>query len=148
VKTVRGELPMAMVGDSSDPKRLVLRSTFEEAKHVLRSRILNPKWIEGLKRHGYKGAGDISKVMDIIIGWDATAEVMEDWMYERVANRYALDPEMQKWLKEVNPYALQNILDKLLETISRGMWNTSAEMEENLRNAYLEIEGEIEEVVA
>ena len=79
VKTISGELPMAMVGDSSDPKRLVLRSTFEEAKHVLRSRILNPKWIEGLKRHGYKGAGDISKVMDII-GWDATAEVMEDWM--------------------------------------------------------------------
>lgn len=147
VKTVRGELPMAMVGDSSDPKRLVLRSTFEEAKHILRSRILNPKWIEGLKRHGYKGAGDLSKVMDVIIGWDATAEVMEDWMYERVANRYALDPEMQKWLKEVNPYALQNILDKLLETISRGMWNTSAEMEEKLRNAYLEIEGEIEEVV-
>lgn len=148
VKTVRGELPMAMVGDSSDPKRLVLRSTFEEAKHVLRSRILNPKWIEGLKRHGYKGAGDLSKVMDIIIGWDATAEVMEDWMYERVANRYALDPEMQKWLKEVNPYALQNILDKLLETISRGMWNAGTEMEEKLRNAYLEIEGEIEEVVA
>ncbi|HEX2956151.1 MAG TPA: cobaltochelatase subunit CobN [Chitinispirillaceae bacterium] len=147
VKTIRGELPMAMVGDSSDPKRLVLRSTFEEAKHVLRSRILNPKWIEGLKRHGYKGAGDISKVMDIIIGWDATAEVMEDWMYERVANSYALDPQMQKWLKEVNPFALQNILDKLLETISRGMWNTSDEMEEDLRNAYLELEGEIEETV-
>lgn len=147
VKTVRGELPMAMVGDSSDPKRLVLRSTFEEAKHILRSRILNPKWIEGLKRHGYKGAGDLSKVMDVIIGWDATAEIMEDWMYERVANRYALDPEMQEWLKEVNPYALQNILDKLLETISRGMWNADAEMEEKLRNAYLEIEGEIEEAV-
>lgn len=148
VKTIRGELPLAMVGDSSDPQRLVIRNTFEEAKHVLRSRILNPKWIEGLKRHGYKGAGDLSKVMDIIIGWDATAEVMEDWMYERVANRYALDPEMQKWLKEVNPYALQNILDKLLETISRGMWNADEEMEEKLRNAYLEIEGEIEEVIA
>ena len=90
VKTVRGELPMAMVGDSSDPKRLILRDTFSEAKHVLRSRILNPKWIEGLKRHGYKGAGDLSKVMDIIIGWDATAEVMEDWMYERVASRDTL----------------------------------------------------------
>jgi cobaltochelatase CobN len=147
VKTVRGVLPMAMVGDSSDPKRLVLRSTFEEAKHILRSRILNPKWIEGLKRHGYKGAGDLSKVMDVIIGWDATAEVMEDWMYKRFADRYALDPEMQKWFKEVNPYALQNILDKLLETISRGMWNADAEMEEKLRNAYLEIEGEIEEAV-
>jgi len=65
-----------------------------------------------------------------------------------VANRYALDPQMQEWFREVNPYALQNILDKLLETINRGMWNTNSEMEEKLRNAYLEIEGEIEEVVA
>lgn len=62
-----------------------------------------------------------------------------------MANKYALDPEMQKWLKEVNPYALQNILDKLLETIERGMWNTDDAMREKLRDAYLEIEGDIEE---
>ncbi len=143
--TVRGTMPFALVGDSSDPRRVLLRTTQEEAKHVLRSRLLNPKWLEGLKRHGYKGAGDISKVMDILIGWDATAEVMEDWMYERVAKRYALDPEMQRWFKEVNPYALQNILDKLLETIERGMWNADENTRERLRDAYLEIEGEIEE---
>ena len=119
----------------------------EETKHILRSRLLNPKWLEGLKRHGYKGAGDISKVLDIIIGWDATADVMEDWMYERVAQRYALDPEMQKWLKSVNPYALQNILDKLLETIQRGMWNASDPMQQQLRDAYLSVEGDIEETV-
>lgn len=147
VSTVRGSMPLALVGDSSDPKRVVLRTTQEEAKHVLRARLLNPKWLEGLKRHGYKGAGDISKVMDIIIGWDATAEVMEDWMYERVAGKYALDPEMQAWLREVNPYALQNILDKLLETIHRGMWNATEEMQERLRDAYLEIEGDIEETL-
>lgn len=147
VSTVRGSMPLALVGDSSDPKRVVLRTTQEEAKHVLRARLLNPKWLEGLKRHGYKGAGDISKVMDIIIGWDATAEVMEDWMYERVAGKYALDPEMQAWLKEVNPYALQNILDKLLETIQRGMWNATEEMQKRLRDAYLEIEGDIEETL-
>lgn len=145
--TVRGSMPFALVGDSSDPRRVLMRTTHEEAKHVLRSRLLNPKWLEGLKRHGYKGAGDISKVMDILIGWDATAEVMEDWMYERVANKYALDPEVQKWLKEVNPYALQNILDKLLETIERGMWEAGDTMREKLRQAYLEIEGDIEEVV-
>lgn len=145
--TVRGVMPFALVGDSSDPRRVLLRTTHEEAKHVLRSRLLNPKWLEGLKRHGYKGAGDISKVMDIIIGWDATAEVMEDWMYERVANRYALDPEMQKWLKEVNPYALQNILDKLLETIERGMWNATDAMRDQLRQTYLDVEGDIEEAV-
>ena len=147
VSTVRGSMPLALVGDSSDPKRVVLRTTQEEAKHVLRARLLNPKWLEGLKRHGYKGAGDISKVMDIIIGWDATAEVMEDWMYERVAGKYALDPEMQAWLKEVNPYALQNILDKLLETIQRGMWNATDDMRDRLRDAYLEIEGDIEETL-
>ncbi len=145
--SVRGTMPFAFVGDSSDPRRVLLRTTFEEAKHVLRSRLLNPKWLEGLKRHGYKGAGDVSKVMDIIIGWDATAEVMEDWMYERVAKRYALDPEMQRWFKEVNPYALQNILDKLLETIERGMWNADDDMRDRLREAYLEVEGGIEEAV-
>jgi cobaltochelatase CobN len=144
---VRGTKPFSMVGDSSDPKRVVLRSAEEEAKHVLRARLLNPTWIEGLRRHGYKGAGDLSKVLDILIGWDATADVMEDWMYERVAKRYALDPAMQKWLKEVNPYALQNILDKLLEASQRGMWNASDQMKQELENAFLETEGEIEEVV-
>ena len=72
---------------------------------------------------------------------------MEDWMYERVANTYALDPDMQKWLKEVNPYALQNILDKLLETIEREMWNADEAMQEKLRDAYLDVEGDIEEAM-
>ena len=145
-KTVRGELPFALVGDSADPKRVKMRTTFEEAKHVLRARLTNPKWIEGMKRHGYKGAGDISHMMDVILGWDATAEVIDDWMYERVAEKFALDPGMQEWMKEVNPYALQNILDKLLEAISRGMWNADKKMENELREAYLKIEGEIEEL--
>ena len=145
VKTVRGHLPFAVMGDSSDPKRVKVRTTQEEAKHVLRSRLVNPKWIAGMQRHGYKGAGDISHVMDIVLGWDATAEVIDDWMYEKIARAYALDPQMQEWMKAVNPYALQNILDKLLEAISRGMWQADAAMEEQLKNAYLEMEGEIEE---
>ncbi len=145
-KSVRGELPFALAGDASDPGRILMRTTMEETKHVLRARLVNPKWLEGMKRHGFKGAGDISKMMDVVLGWDATAEVMEDWMYERMAQQYALDPDMRQWMKEVNPYALQNILDKLLEAISRGMWNAGDEMEAELRNAYLEIEGQIEEI--
>lgn len=147
VNAVRGEMPLALVGDASNPERVLLRTTQEEAKFLLRARLLNPKWLTGLQRHGYKGAGDLSKVMDILLGWDATADVMEDWMYERVAARYALDPEMQAWLRRVNPYALQNILDKLLETIQRGMWDASPSLEKRLRDAYLEIEGDIEEAV-
>lgn len=144
-KTVRGELPMAIMGDSSDPKRVKMRTIFEEAKHILRSRLVNPKWLEGMKRHGYKGAGDISHMMDVVLGWDATGEVIDDWMYESLADKYALDPEMREWMKEVNPYALQNILDKLLEAINRGMWQADKEMEQQLMEEYLEMEGEIEE---
>ncbi len=144
-KVVRGEMPFSVMGDSSDPRRVKVRTTFEEAKHVLRSRLVNPKWLEGMKRHGYKGAGDISHVVDIVFGWDATAEVMEDWMYEEIAKAYALDPEMREWLKKVNPFALYNILDKLLEAIGRGMWKAKDETEEKLRELYLEMEGEIEE---
>ncbi len=144
--SVRGELPLAMVGDSADPRRIKMRSTLEEARHVLRSRLANPKWLAGMKRHGFKGAGDISKMMDVVLGWDATAQVIEDWMYERLAEKFVLDPEMQRWMKGVNPYAMENILDKLLEAIERGMWNASDEMKIRLRDAYLETEGEIEEV--
>ncbi len=147
-KVVGGKLPFALVGDSSDPKRVKVRTTFEEAKHIFRSRVLNPKWLAGLQRHGYKGAGDLSKVMDIILGWDATAEVIDDFMYERFATQYALDPDMQAWFKEVNPYALQNILDKLLEAINRGLWQAAPEMAEQLKEAYLDIEGVLEEANA
>jgi len=145
VKALKGELPRSYCGDSSDPDRVKTRSTVEETKHIFRARILNPKWIESMKRHGYKGAGDISRMVDIAFGWDATAEVLEDWMYEELANKYALDKEMQDWLKDVNPHALQNITERLLEAVERGMWQPSDDMKEGLRNVYLEIEGWIED---
>jgi cobaltochelatase CobN len=145
VKAFKGELPHAYIGDSSDPDRVKVKSTVEEAKHIFRARILNPKWIESMKRHGYKGAGDLSRAVDIAFGWDATAEVLEDWMYEELAQKYALDKEMQEWLKEVNPYALQNIAERLLEAIEREMWQAEDEMKEELRKVYLDIEGVLEE---
>ena len=145
-KTVRGTLPFAMMGDSADPKRVKMRTTFEEAKHILRSRLTNPKWLEGMMRHGYKGAGDISHMMDVVLGWDATAEVIDDWMYERIAEKYVFDEKIADWMKEVNPYARQNILDKLLEAIGRDMWKADKEMEDRLKEDYLEMEGQIEEM--
>ena len=146
VGSVKGQLPMAVVGDSSDPMRISTRTTSEEASRIFRARLLNPKWIDGMKRHGYKGAGEISKAMDIAFGWDATAEVVEDWMYESLANKIALDKDIQEWMNDVNPHALQNILDKLLEAIQRGMWDASEDMEDQLREEYLEIEGVLEEM--
>ena len=103
VKMASGVQPRAYSGDASDPDRVKNRSIQEEAKHVFRSRILNPKWIQGLMRHGYKGAGDLSRTVDNAFHWDATSAVIEDWMYDGLAQKYAFDPEMQEWLKEVNP---------------------------------------------
>ena len=145
VKAFKGELPQSYSGDTSDPDRVKIRTAAEETKHIFRARILNPKWVESMKRHGYKGASDLSGVVDFAFGWDATAEVLEDWMYEELANKYALDKEMQEWLKEVNPYALQNIAERLLEAIEREMWQATEEMKEALRRVYLDIEGALEE---
>ncbi|MDM7933773.1 MAG: cobaltochelatase subunit CobN, partial [Methanothrix sp.] len=145
VRAFRGEAPRSYCGDSSDPDRVRVRSASEETKHIFRSRILNPKWIESMKRHGYKGAGDISRMLDVAFGWDATAEVLEDWMYEELARRYALDRDMQEWLRSVNPHALYNIAERLLEAVERGMWQATDEMREELRRIYLEIEGVLEE---
>jgi cobaltochelatase CobN len=147
VHTVKGQRPFSLAGDSADPDQVKVRTTTEEARHVFRSRLLNPTWLEGLMRHGYKGAGDISKAMDIILGWDATADVVDDWMYQRFAQKTALNPQMQAWMKEVNPYALHNILDKLLEAIQRGLWQADDQMIEALQNAYLDVEGEIEDAM-
>ena len=145
VRTVRGQSPLSLAGDSADPAQVRMRTTLEEARHIFRARLLNPKWLQGLKRHGYKGAGDVSKAMDIILGWDATAGVVDDWMYRRFAERVALDPEMRDWMRQVNPHALHNIIDKLLEASARGLWQGDRETLEALRQTYLDVEGEIEE---
>jgi cobaltochelatase CobN len=144
VKTFSGKTPQSYCGDSSDPDRVKVRTTAEETCHVFRSRILNPKYIEGMKRHGYKGASDLSRCIDYVLGWDATTDVVEDWMYESLANKYVLDEKMHEWLKEVNPYALQNMIERLLEAIERGLWKASEEMKKELQQLYLQIEGLLE----
>jgi cobaltochelatase CobN len=145
VKTLTGKAPRSFYGDSTDPKRVKIRSTAEEIKYCFRARLVNPKWIESLKRHGYHGAAEFSHQMDYVIGWDATEEVIDDWMYTDLANKFVLDKKMQQWLKDVNPYALENMLARLLEAIERGMWETTEEMKQRLRQLYLETEGILEE---
>ncbi len=144
VKMCSGKKPRSFCGDSSDPDRVQVRSTAEETCHVFRERLLNPKWIGSMKRHGYAGSADLSKTLDDVLGWDATVEVVEDWMWEGLANKYALDPKMQEWLKEVNPYALQNMAERLLEAIERGLWHATEDMKKKLQSLYLEVEGVLE----
>ena len=95
-------------------------------------------------RHGYKGAGDLAHAVDTVFHWDATSSIIEDWMYEGLAERYALDAEMQRRLKDVNPYALETIVERLLEATARGMWSPKEETKQQLDDLYMDVEAEIE----
>ena len=142
IRSLRGGVsPKAVFGDSSDPARARVRSLAEEAARVVRSRVLNPKWIGAMQRHGYKGAFELAATVDYLFGYDATAHVVEDWMYERVTAAYVGDPEIRKFFEESNPWALKAIAERLLEASERGMWNASPEALNTIRQAILEGEG-------
>ena len=145
VRSLRGSAPRSYCGDSSDRGRIVVRSLEEEFTRVFRGEAMNPKYIEGMKKHGYKGAADLAAVAAHCYDWDATSLVMENWMYETLAEKYALDPALQEWMNEVNPWALRRIAEKLLEAQQRGMWEAKDETLAELRKLYLSIEGELEE---
>ena len=145
VKSVSGKAPRSYEGDSDNRDRPVMRTVEEEMKRVFRTEAMNPKYIEGMKKYGYKGASDMANLLAHSFAWDATSGVMDDWMYDKYAQKYALDPEMQRWMKKTNPWAQQRIAETLLEANQRGLWKASPEMEEKLRRLYLSVEGELEE---
>ncbi|MBP2201317.1 cobaltochelatase CobN [Methanococcus voltae] len=140
-----GKQPKSYIGDSSNPNKLETKHLKEECKQIFRTKIMNPKWIKGMKRHGYKGAGDMSKMIDNTFAWDATSNIADDWMYETIAKTYVFDKEMQEFFEENNPYAELNIIERLFEADARNMWNASEETLEKLRQRYLEIDGDLEE---
>jgi cobaltochelatase CobN len=141
VRSLRGEAPRAWFGDSSDPANPQVRSLKEEAARVVRSRVLNPRWIEAMQRHGYKGAFELAATVDYLFGYDATAGIVEDWMYERVTEAYVADAGMRKFFAESNPWALTSIAERLLEADDRDLWDASATARQVLVDAVLEAEG-------
>ena len=145
IKSFGSKTPTSYVGDSANRGAPKVRTVAEEMKRVVRSESLNPKYIEGLMQHGYKGAMDMANRLNISFQWDATSSVMEDWMYDDYAQKYAFDPKVQQWMKKVNPWALQNIAETLLEAEQRQMWNADDETKEKLQELYLSIEGELED---
>lgn len=122
VRALTGRNPSRYFGDSSDQSRVRRRDLREEARRVFRSRVVNPKWLESMRRHGYKGALEVAATVDYLFGYDATAEVLEDWMYHRVAEEFLRSESMQEFFAESNPWAWQAIAERLLEAVERGMW--------------------------
>ena len=145
VRSIKGEAPRSYCGDSSDRKKVRMRSVQEELHRMFRGEAINPKFIEGMKKHGYKGAADLANYVAHSYQWDATSDIMEDWMYEKYAEKYALDEAMQAWMKDVNPWALQRIAETLLEAAQRGMWQVDDQMKQELESLLLDLEGDLEE---
>jgi cobaltochelatase CobN len=145
VRALTGSSPAAYVGDSAMPDAVRTRTLAEETHRVFRARVVNPRWIAAMQRHGYKGAFELAATVDYLFGYDATAGVVDDWMYEQLAQSYVFDPQVREFMKRSNPWALRGISERLLEAAERNLWaEPSAETLDGLRATYLELEGDLE----
>ena len=98
-----------------------------------------------MKRHGYKGASEISKRVGRVYGWQATTGEVDDWIFDDIAKTFVLNREMREFFEENNPWSLEEISRRLLEAERRNLWNADPEVLEKLENTYLEIESWLEE---
>jgi len=145
VRALTGKDPVAYIGDNTRPDAVRTRTLSEETTRVFRARVVNPRWINAMRRHGYKGAFEMAATVDYLFGYDATAGVMADWMYERLSHEYVLDDENRKFMAESNPWALHGMAERLLEAAERGMWAAPEPATiDGLRQVLLETEGELE----
>ncbi|MEV5297419.1 cobaltochelatase subunit CobN [Amycolatopsis methanolica] len=144
-RALTGQAPASYVGDSTSPDAVRTRSLSEETARVFRARVVNPRWIAAMRKHGYKGAFELAATVDYLFGFDATAGVVQDWMYEKLSQSYVLDQQNQEFLAKANPWALRGIIERLTEAADRGLWaEPDPELLGQLREVYLRTEGELE----
>ena len=145
IRALTGSNPQTYFGDNSLPQNPKVRHLREEIARVYRSRVINPKWIEGVMRHGYKGAFEMAATVDYLFAYDATANCVEDHMYQGVAKAYLFDPAVQEFIQQKNPWALRDMAERLLEAHQRGLWqDVEGEMLDGLRAIALQAEAVIE----
>jgi cobaltochelatase CobN len=146
IRALTGKNPRQYFGDSADPQRVRVRDLADEARRVFRTRVVNPRWLASIQRHGYKGAFELAATVDYLFGYDATAQVIEDWMYQRVTEAYVFDEALQRFLQKKNPWALRSIVERLLEAMERGLWEQpEAGTADRLKQIYLDLEAQLEE---
>jgi cobaltochelatase CobN len=145
VKTVSGNTPEAYFGDNSRTEQPKVRKLTEEINRVYRSRVINPKWIAGAMRHGYKGASEMAATLDFLFAYDATANCVQDFMYQGVADAYLFDESVRKFIEQNNPWVQRDMAERLLEANQRGLWeDVESATLERLRSMVNEAEGVIE----
>ncbi|MFW5665827.1 MAG: cobaltochelatase subunit CobN, partial [Coleofasciculus sp.] len=145
VRALTGKNPQTYFGDNSIPENPRVRRLQEEIARVYRSRVVNPKWIAGVMRHGYKGAFEMAATVDYLFAYDATANCVADYMYQGVAEAYLLDEKVQEFIQQKNPWAMRDMAERLLEAHQRSLWQSAKpEILEKLRVIALQAEGVIE----
>lgn len=128
-------------GKDTTPKELedVLRLEY-------RSKLLNPKWAQAMSSQGSGGAFEISQRMTALLGWGATADFQENWVWDQASDTYAMDAEMASTLRRANPEAFRNILRRMLEASGRGMWDADEGTINKLKELYSDMDDELEGV--
>ena len=149
VEKLRGTRPTVMVAEVeafSGPGSGRVRSLEQMVRLESRAKLLNPKWFEGMLAHGYEGAHEIEVRISNTYGWSATADAVDGWVYQGVAETYLLDEAMRERLAQLNPQATAGMARRLLEASDRGFWETDETTLERLRSIYADLEDRLEGV--
>jgi len=149
VQSVRkdGKKPNAYIADTTTANAQV-RTLSETVRLDSRTKLLNPKWYNGMLNSGYEGVREVQKRLTNTVGWSATGGAVDNWVYEEANDVYINDPEMQKKLMDTNPNSFRKMVATFLEANGRGYWDTSEENLDRLRELYTEVEDKIEGVEA
>ncbi|MCK5918689.1 MAG: cobaltochelatase subunit CobN, partial [Cocleimonas sp.] len=143
IQVLSGDAPQVYHGDHSNPEAPKIRTLEEELNRVIRSRVLNPKWIKGMQRHGYKGAFEMAATVDYLFAYDATTSLIKDYQYEKVTDCYLLEEKNKAFLEENNPQAMKEMAERLLEAMQRGLWENPQDYQNKVEDILLELdEGE------
>jgi magnesium chelatase subunit H len=146
VKRARGgKAPPVFIGDQTRGEGKV-RTLADQVALETRTRMLNPKWYEGMLEHGYEGVRQIEVHVTNTMGWSATTGQVQPWVYQQLAQTFMIDPEMRERLARLNPTASARVANRLLEASERNYWNPDPQMLEALRKASEELEDRLEGV--
>lgn len=144
-KVVSGREVKTYYGDTREQGEIRVRDLADEIRRVVRTKLLNPKWIDGMKEHGYKGAGEIGKRVGRVYGWEATSREVDGWIFDEISRTFLMNEENRRFFEENNPYALEETARRLIEASERGLWDPAPDVRQALKEIYIEIEGWIEE---
>ncbi|KAL6653188.1 hypothetical protein ACP70R_012113 [Stipagrostis hirtigluma subsp. patula] len=138
-----GRAPSSYIADTTTANAQV-RTLSETVRLDARTKLLNPKWYEGMMKSGYEGVREIEKRLTNTVGWSATSGQVDNWVYEEANSTFIEDEAMRKRLMETNPNSFRKLVQTFLEASGRGYWETSEENLERLRELYSEVEDKIE----